>query len=47
MLQDAERKYKENNVGNNLYAVRYLIVHNPYFLDKNSRKILKELNNSF
>ena len=47
MLQDNEKKYKENNVGNNLYAVRCLIVHNLYSLDEDSRELLKELNNSF
>lgn len=47
MLQDNEKSYKENNVGNNLYAVRCLIVHNLYSLDEDSRELLKELNNSF
>ena len=47
MLQDNEKKYKGNNVGNNLYAVRCLIVHNLYSLDEDSRELLKELNNSF
>lgn len=47
MLQDNEKKYKENDVGNNLYAVRCLIVHNLYSLDEDSRELLKELNNSF
>ena len=47
MLQDNEKRYKENNVGNNLYAVRCLIVHNLYSLDENGRELLKELNNSF
>lgn len=47
MLQDNGKSYKENDVGNNLYAVRCLIVHNLYSLDENSRELLKELNNSF
>ena len=47
MLQDNEKRYKENNVGNNLYAVRCLIVHNLYSLDEDGRELLKELNNSF
>lgn len=47
MLQDNGKNYKENDVGNNLYAVRCLIVHNLYSLDENSRELLKELNNSF
>ena len=47
MLQDNEKKYKENDVGNNLYAVRCLIVHNLYSLDEDGRELLKELNNSF
>lgn len=47
ILQDNKRSYKENNVGNNLYAVRCLIVHNLYSLDEDSRELLKELNNSF
>lgn len=47
ILQDNEKNYKENNVGNNLYAVRCLIVHNLYSLDESSRELLRELNNSF
>lgn len=47
MLQDNKKSYKENNVGNNLYAVRCLIVHNLYSLDEDSRELLKDLDNSF
>jgi len=47
ILQDNEKNYEENNVGNNLYAVRCLIVHNLYSLDEDSRELLNELNNSF
>lgn len=47
MLQNNEKRYKENNVGNNLYAVRCLIVHNLYSLDEDGREMLKEINNSF
>lgn len=47
LLQDNDKTYKENNVGNNLYAVRCLIVHNLYSLNEDSRELLKELNNSF
>lgn len=47
LLEDNNKAYEENNVGSNLYAVRCLIVHNLYSLNKESRELLKELNNSF
>jgi len=47
LLQDNDRKSKENSVGNNLYAVRCLIVHNLYSLNKDSRELLKKINNIF
>lgn len=47
LLADNGKNYDENNIGSNLYSVRCLIVHNLYSLNKKSRKLLEDLNNSF
>ncbi len=47
LLEKNHKVYEEHSVGSNLYAVRCLIVHNFYSLNKQSRKLLEELNVSF
>ncbi len=47
LLEKNSKAYDNNNVGSNLYAVRCLIVHNLYSLNKDSRELLEELNASF
>lgn len=47
LLENNNQKYEERDVGNNLYAVRCLVVHNLYSLDTKSRELLNDLNRSF